>query len=304
MSLIALTHETCALHHPPTGHPERAERLEAAIRGVKRLESCRWLAAEPATEAQLLRAHTREHLTRLGSLSGRDNEVFLDSDTFMSAHSLEAARLAAGAVCQGVDEVMSASGQSAFALVRPPGHHAEANRAMGFCLFNNIAVAALHALASHPLERVAICDFDVHHGNGTQAILGDTPGILFVSSHQSPLYPGTGGPDAPQPDNVFNAPLPPGSGSRAFRDLWLEALLPVIEGFRPDLVLVSAGFDAHRRDPLAGLELENEDFGWIGEQLRQVADTHAQGRLVATLEGGYDLQALEEGVQAFGEALV
>lgn len=304
MTLAVLTHETCALHRPPTGHPERPERLEAAIRGIEHIGNCRWLTAEAATDEQLLRAHAHTHLEKLESLAGRENEVLLDSDTFMSTHSLEAARLAAGAVCQGVDEVMSTPGRNAFALVRPPGHHAERDRAMGFCLFNNIAVAALHALASHPVERVAVCDFDVHHGNGTQAILGDAPGTLFVSSHQSPLYPGTGGRDATHPVNVVNATLPAGSGSNEFRNLWLARLLPELERFKPDLVLVSAGFDAHWRDPLAHLDLKDEDYYWIGEQLRQVADTHAQGRLVATLEGGYDLKALEESVQAFGEALV
>lgn len=304
MSLAVLTHETCALHRPPTGHPERPERLEAALRAIRCIKGCQWLTAEAATDQQLLRAHAHTHLRKLESLAGREREVLLDSDTFMSTHSLDAARLAAGAACQGVDEVMSTPGRNAFALVRPPGHHAERDRAMGFCLFNNVAVAALHALASHPIERVAVCDFDVHHGNGTQAILGDTPGTLFVSSHQSPLYPGTGGRNTPHPVNVVNAQLPAGSGSNEFRNLWLARLLPELHRFKPDLVLVSAGFDAHWRDPLAHLDLKDEDYYWIGEQLRQVADTYAKGRLVATLEGGYDLKALEESVQAFGEALV
>ncbi len=303
MSLTVFTHAGCALHRPPDGHPERPQRLEAALRGIEQIDDHRRLDATPIDRAQLLLAHGPNYLANLANLDASGSTMALDADTHLGPRSLEAAALAAGAACQAVDRVVKHPGERAFAVVRPPGHHAESARAMGFCLYNNIAVAALHAISTHGMQRVAVCDFDVHHGNGTEAILAGNEKCLFFSSHQSPLYPGTGNPAAPHASNVHNATLPAGSGSNEFRDLWLEHLLPEVERFRPQLILVSAGFDGHWRDPLAQLQLKDEDYYWIGEQLKALAIQHADGRLIASLEGGYDLKALEESVLAFGEGI-
>jgi acetoin utilization deacetylase AcuC-like enzyme len=303
MSLTVITHPACLDHRPPAGHPERPERLEAALKGIAQLEH-RQLRANEVTREQLERAHRTDYLDRLDSHASSHQPVALDADTWLGPGTLKAARLATGATCQAVDEVMSNDDCRAFALVRPPGHHAEPGQAMGFCYYSSVAVAALHALAKHNLSRVAICDFDVHHGNGTEAVVGGHDGVRFMSSHQSPLYPGTGLPGKSPHFNVINEVLTPGSGSNEFRDLWLERLLPRLDIFKPELILVSAGFDAHWRDPLAQIQLKDEDYYWIGEQLRDLAISHARGRLVATLEGGYDLKALEESVLAFSEGIV
>ncbi len=304
MSLIVLSHDHCALHQPPKGHPERPQRLEAALRGIEQIENHIRQQAEAVSREQLLLAHGPNYLANLDNLAASGSQIALDADTHLGPHSLEAASLAAGAACQAVDRTVKDEDTRAFAVVRPPGHHAESARAMGFCLYNSIAIAALHALDAHGLQRVAICDFDVHHGNGTEAILAGENRILFLSSHQAPLYPGTGNPEAPHASNIRNATLPAGSGSNEFRELWLERLLPEVDRFRPQLILISAGFDGHWRDPLAQLQLKDEDYYWIGEQLADLARQHAGGRLAASLEGGYDLKALEESVLAFGEALV
>jgi acetoin utilization deacetylase AcuC-like enzyme len=303
MKLAILSHDDCLLHQPPQGHPERPERLEAALRGIDQLRACERLTAVPVTAEQLRRAHGPNYLANLEKTSESGQLIALDADTHMGPNSLRAAALAAGAACQGIDRVMKGDSSRAFAVVRPPGHHAERARAMGFCIYSSVAVAALHAVHAHGLDRVAVVDFDVHHGNGTEAILAGEERTLFISSHQSPLYPGTGQPDAPHPGNVINATLPPESGSNEFRELWLERLLPEIDRFRPQLILVSAGFDAHWRDPLAQLKLKDEDYYWIGEQLVGLAASHCHGRVVASLEGGYDLKALEDSVLAFAEAL-
>jgi acetoin utilization deacetylase AcuC-like enzyme len=303
MTLAIISHDDCLLHRPPQGHPERPERLEAALRGIDQLRACERVTADPVTAEQLQRAHGPNYLANLEKVAESGQLIALDADTHMGPHSLHAAALAAGAACQGVDRVLDGRSGRAFAVVRPPGHHAERARAMGFCIYSSIAVAALHAVHAHGLQRVAVVDFDVHHGNGTEAILAGEERTLFLSSHQSPLYPGTGQPDAPHPNNVINATLPPESGSNEFRELWLERLLPEIDRYRPQLILVSAGFDAHWRDPLAQLKLKDEDYYWIGEQLVNLAKSHCQGRVVASLEGGYDLKALEDSVLAFAEAL-
>lgn len=302
--LIVLSHPDCAGHRPPADHPESPARQAAALRGLEGLDGIEHRQAEEASDEQLRLAHDVEYLQDLERLDSAGAAQKIDPDTWLGPGSTRAARLAVGAVCQGVEAVIEGSCPRALALVRPPGHHAEADHAMGFCLYGSVAIAALAAREVQGLERVAICDFDVHHGNGTEAIVAGEKGILFISSHQSPLYPCTGDPDATVADNIVNATLPPQADGKAFRRLWSETLLPRLDAFRPQLILVSAGFDGHIADPLAQLELDESDYNWIGQELRRVADRHADGRLVASLEGGYDLGALERSVRAFAQALL
>jgi len=302
--LRILSHPDCAGHLTPDEHPESPARLAAAMRGLERMSEVDFRQAAPVDDTLLKLAHTPHHMDHIKRLDAEGKREAIDPDTWFGPGSMQAARLAAGAACNGVDSVMQGRCQRAFAVVRPPGHHAESFRAMGFCIFNNIAIAAARALAEHRLERVAICDFDVHHGNGTEEIVAGNEEILFLSSHQSPLYPGTGDPETTLAGNVHNATLSPGATSDAFRDAWLSQLLPRVEAFEPQLVLVSAGFDGHAADPLAQLRLKDDDYFWIGRELRRIADQYAAGRLVASLEGGYDLNALERSVTALAEALV
>jgi acetoin utilization deacetylase AcuC-like enzyme len=230
--------------------------------------------------------------------------VAIDADTVMSPASGRAALRAAGAVAAAVDAVVAGEADNAFCAVRPPGHHAEPGRAMGFCLFNNIAVGALRAREVHGLARVAAIDFDVHHGNGTQARFADDPTLFYASTHQSPLYPGTGAASETGVGNIVNAPLPPLAGSQQFRTAMSRKILPALDAFRPEMVLISAGFDAHRHDPLAQLLLEEADYTWATEQLLDIARRHAAGRVVATLEGGYDLPSLAASAAAHVRALM
>lgn len=306
MTLTIITHPSGLEHEMGEGHPERPERLAAVLEvlGQPPFDGLPREEAPRAETAQLERVHDPAHVRRLFDLSPSDGLVLLDPDTRMGPPSLEAALRAAGALIRGTDLALSGAGTRVFCPVRPPGHHAEPDKAMGFCLFNNVAVAAAHALEEHGLERVAVVDFDVHHGNGTQAAMAAEPRCLYLSSHQSPLYPGTGAADERGAGNIVNAPLPPGAGSEAFRAAWEETLLPALAQFRPQLILVSAGFDGHRADPLATMELEAGDFGWLTGRLAELADEHARGRLVSTLEGGYDLDALRDSVRAHLEALM
>lgn len=293
------THPACLLHDTGPGHAERPQRLRAVTEALRdafpRLD---WHEAPRATRGQLLRAHVPELLDLV--LDNPDikrhprGSVLLDPDTVLSPDSDEAALRAAGAAVAAVDAALAGSSPRVFCAVRPPGHHATHDTAMGFCLFNNIAIAALHALDAHGLERVAVVDFDVHHGNGTQAIFEHDRRVLFASSHQWPLYPGTGARDESGDGNIVNAPLPADADGGLFRAAWSDVLLPAVDAFRPQLLLVSAGFDAHRRDPLAQLRLEADDYAWITRELVQLANRHGAGRIVSTLEGGYDLQALRE----------
>ncbi|WP_407354569.1 histone deacetylase family protein [Luteimonas sp. R10] len=297
------THAACLAHDTGPGHPERPERLGAVVQALRDgLPGLDWHEAPRATRGQLLRVHAAALLAAVLE-SGTDAPIPLDPDTVLSPESPEAALRAAGAGVAAVDAVMNGRAGTAFCAVRPPGHHATGGEAMGFCLFNNIAVAAAHALDRHGLTRVAIVDFDVHHGNGTQAIFEHEPRVMYLSSHQFPLYPGTGAKQERGVGNIVNAPLPPGAGSRMFREAWRERLLPELDAFGPQLLFVSAGFDAHWRDPLAQMQLDAEDFGWLTGALCVLAARHAGGRIVSMLEGGYDLQALREGSLAHVGAL-
>jgi acetoin utilization deacetylase AcuC-like enzyme len=299
------THAACLEHDTGPDHAERPARLLAVTEALFTAfpGTLDWREAPRASRGDLLRVHEASLLHTV--LETRPAQrVMLDPDTALSPVSAEAGLRAAGAAVAAVDAVLAGNGTRAFCAVRPPGHHATVDTAMGFCLFNNIAVAAAHALAVHGLERVAIADFDVHHGNGTQAIFEHDPRVLFASSHQSPLYPDTGHANERGVGNVLNAPLPPQADGRAFRATWTNDLLPELDAFRPQLLLVSAGFDAHRRDPLAQLQLEADDYAWLTAALRAIADRHSSGRIVSTLEGGYDLQALEECAVAHVGALL
>src|SRR5690348_12256807 len=301
------THPACLEHDNGPGHPESPARLAAVLRVLDhdRYAALDRVEAPRASREQLLRVHDAAHIDRILTAIPAGQVQRLDEDTVLSPGSAEAALRAAGAVVAAVDAVLGGGHvQRAFCAVRPPGHHATRDQAMGFCLFNNVAVAAAHALAVHGLKRVAIADFDVHHGNGTQAIFERDPRVLLVSSHQSPLYPGSGHENERGAGNIVNAPLSPGSGSQEFRELWNGALLPRLAAFRPQLVLVSAGFDAHRDDPLADIRLGQEDYAWITERLVALARKHAGGRLVSTLEGGYDLAALAACASAHVSALM
>jgi acetoin utilization deacetylase AcuC-like enzyme len=301
------THADCLLHDPGAGHAERPARLSAVLHALDldRYAALDRVEAPLATREQLLRAHSAEYVDSIFASAPKDGSHRLDEDTVMSPGSLDAALRAAGAVVAAVDAVMNGDdGQRAFCAVRPPGHHATRDQAMGFCLFNSVAVAAAHAMAAYGLKRVAIADFDVHHGNGTQAIFEADKRVLFVSSHQSPLYPGSGAESERGVGNIVNGTLSPGDGSREFRELWNDALLPRLNAFKPQLVLVSAGFDAHSSDPLADIRLGQDDYVWITEQLVAIARRHADGKLVSTLEGGYDLAALAASASAHVAALM
>ena len=303
MPLRVYTHEACLLHDTGPAHAERPERLRVVVDALREAyPHLDWRQAPIATRGQLLRVHS-EHLLEAVLESNPAELMQLDPDTVLSPRSAEAALRAAGAAVAAVDAVMIGAARRAFCAVRPPGHHATSDAAMGFCLFNSIAVAARHAIDAHGLERVAVVDFDVHHGNGTQAIFEHDRRVLYASSHQAPLYPWTGDRSETGAGNIFNATLPPGSDGALFRRIWGDRLLPAIDDFAPQLLLISAGFDGHRRDPLAELQLDAADFGWLSEALVALADRHCQGRVVSALEGGYDLDALAESSIAHLRAL-
>ena len=308
MTTALLTHPACEDHDTGPGHPERPDRLRAILRVLEKDEFADLLreTAPRATEEQLERAHPEEHVSAILAIRPEGGDyVFLDPDTVMSSGSAEAALRAAGGAVAAVDLVMNGKAANAFVAVRPPGHHAEPRRAMGFCLFNNVAVAAQHARAARGLTRIAVVDFDVHHGNGTQAMFAGDPDLFYASSHQSPAYPGTGlASDHGVAHNIVNVPLPPGAGSGPFRRGWREVILPALDAFAPELLIISAGFDAHRSDPLAQLQLGADDYAWVTLELADVAARHAQGRIVSLLEGGYDLEALAESAAAHVWALI
>ena len=305
MTTALFTHPAMLDHGVPPGHPERPERLAAVLAALEDAPLDRFEAPR-ATRAQLARVHPDVYLDALDAAFPQAGQGLLaiDADTFLTDGSEEAALRAAGAVVAAVDHVRSGAAQTAFCAVRPPGHHAEPAQSMGFCIFNNIAVGALHALEAHGLSRVAVVDFDVHHGNGTQAVAMKEPRLMFASTHQMPLYPGTGAPSERGPaDNVVNAPLPPGADGAAWRRAMEQAVLPAVEAFAPELILVSAGFDAHRADPLANLALMEGDFAWAAKALRSIALRSCKGHVVSALEGGYDLAALGRSAAAYVRAL-
>jgi len=311
MRTTLLTHRACLDHRPPAGHPESPERLAAVLSGLEDLASkslTRLEAPEAAPEA-LFRAHSPDLVKKiLGPLAERaESEGFaaIDPDTIMSSGSVAAALRAAGAAIAAVDAVIRGDCEAVFCAVRPPGHHAERARAMGFCLFNNVAIGALHARAIHGLSRIAIVDFDVHHGNGTQDIFYDDENLFYASSHQMPLYPGTGNEDERGvAGNVLNCPLLPGSWSAEFRAIYRDSVIPALDDFVPELILISAGFDAHRADPLANLNLTEEDFGCVTHEICAIARKTAKGRVVSSLEGGYDLAALQRSAAAHVRAMM
>ena len=307
MTTALITHPACLLHEMPPGHPERPERLKEVLNA---------LAGEPfggllrktapkAGEDSIARVHSRDFIREILDSIPASGFAQLDSDTIASPGTGEAVLRAAGAVVLGVDMVMAREVKNAFCAVRPPGHHATPTRAMGFCLFNNVAVGALHARAVHGLERVAVVDFDVHHGNGTQDMFTRDANLFYGSTHQSPLYPGTGRADETGvAHNIVNVPLPPGAGGSEFRRAFELVLLPALARFEPEFVIISAGFDAHRADPLAQLRLDESDFAWATEALCALAQGSCQGRVVSALEGGYDLDATARSAAAHVRALM
>jgi len=300
MTTRLYTHPIYLEHITPPGHPERPDRLRAIAR-VLEAEPFAALDRKQATVADISAvglAHPADYIERIEGAAPETGIVRVDADTSMSPKSFEAALAAVGAATAAVDDVYSGAADNVFVAARPPGHHAERATAMGFCLFNNAAIAARHAQKSHGAERVAIVDWDVHHGNGTQDIFWSDPSVLYSSTHQMPLYPGTGAPGEIGAGNIVNAPLSPGSGGELFREAFNSRVLPAVDRFRPDLIIISAGFDAHHRDPLAEINLVEDDFDWATGQLMERAGRYAGGRLVSLLEGGYDLQGLAFSVAA------
>ena len=304
MTTALLTHPDCLNHLTPEGHPERVARLEALLPRLEGKDLLR-VRAPLAADDDLLLAHPQDHLDAIKAAEPERGIRQLDPDTWMSPGSLQAALRAAGGAVRAVDMVLSGEADNAFVACRPPGHHAETRAPMGFCLFGTVAIAAKHALERHGLERVAIVDFDVHHGNGTQDLVQSDGRILFVSTHQMPLYPGTGAPSETGPaGTVLNIALDEGTTGEVYRRILTDTILPRLRAFRPELLILSAGFDAHANDPLAGLSLETADFAFVTEELCRVAAEVCEGRVVSCLEGGYDLDALAESGEAHVDALI
>lgn len=301
MTTAVISHPDCLGHVTPPGHPERVARLETVLERLRAPEFADLLRLEaPMAEIDAItRCHPAGYVEMVRKAIPETGIEALDPDTHASPGTWKAALRAAGANLKAVDMVLGGEVQNAFCAIRPPGHHAEAPRAMGFCLFGNIAIGAKHAMEQHGLSRVAVMDFDVHHGNGTQDLLWNEARSLFISTHQHPLYPGTGAPEERGAhDNIRNIRLDPLTGGVEFRAVMQAEVLPALDAFRPELVMISAGFDAHRADPLAHLNWDESDFTWATHRLCDIADAHCGGRVVSTLEGGYDLEALAASVAA------
>jgi acetoin utilization deacetylase AcuC-like enzyme len=307
MSTLLITHPACLNHQTPPGHPERADRLRV-IEEVLAEERFQMLAREYAEQAPLdviALCHPPEYIAQIQDFSPHEGLTYIDGDTSMSPGTLEASLRSAGGAIAAVDSVMNRSAANAFVATRPPGHHAETAKPMGFCFFNNAAIAARYAQDSYGASRAAVIDFDVHHGNGTQEIFWRDPNVMYCSTHQMPLYPGTGDKDERGAfDNIVNAPMAAGEGGIEFRAAFSDLILPRLRAFSPDIVIISAGFDAHYRDPLGNLKLEDDDFAWATKQLMELADKTAEGRVVSLLEGGYDLRGLAGAVAAHVTALM
>ncbi len=305
MTVCFISHHDCALHEMGAHHPESPARLSAIqdqllSSGLDLVLQHEY--APLATREQLCRVHDAKYIEYVFLKAPDEGQVWLDPDTSMNSHTLSAALRAAGSVVHGVDLVMSGKASAVFCSVRPPGHHAERKRAMGFCFFNNIAVGAAHALQAHQLKRVAIVDFDVHHGNGTEDIFRETPEVLFCSTFQHPFYPDTG--TGIVSEHIINVPLPAGSNGQVFRDAVQSRWLPELEAFQPELIFISAGFDAHVEDDMANLCLLEQDFAWVTHEIKTIADKYAKGRIVSALEGGYAQLALGRSVAAHINALL
>lgn len=301
MTTLFLTHPAALAHLTPPGHPEQVARMTAVLDALSGPDFAALSRADAplAADALVRLCHPQPYIDRIRAAIPAGGTYQLDADTHVSPGSLDAALRAVGGACHAVDMVIAGQAQNAFVAMRPPGHHAEYETPMGFCLFGTVAIAARHAMEAHGLSRVAVVDFDVHHGNGTQDLLWSEKRALFISSHQMPLWPGTGGADERGAHgNVINVPLPPGTNGARFRQIYEDAVLPQLNRFAPELILISAGFDAHRDDPLAQLNLLESDFAWVTGALCEIAARHAGGRVVSVLEGGYDLPALGASVAA------
>ena len=307
MSTLLITHPACLQHLVPHGHPERPERLRAVERALEaeKFQALARLEAPRAPLEVIALCHPMDYIAGLRDSTPQEGIIHIDGDTSMSPGSFEAGLRAAGGAIHAVDEVLAKKAANAFVATRPPGHHAETARPMGFCFFDNAAIAARYAQKHHGIGRAAIVDFDVHHGNGSQEIFWADKSVMYCSTHQMPLFPGTGAiSESGEYNTVVNAPLRPGDGAEKFRDAFESRILPRLNEFQPELVIISAGFDAHYRDPLANINLVEEDFSWATQKLMDVADRHAGGRVVSLLEGGYDLQALGNSVAAHVTALM
>ncbi|MEO0891418.1 MAG: histone deacetylase family protein [Pseudomonadota bacterium] len=304
MTTALITHDDFLDHVTPPGHPERVARLEHLLPALKGKALLR-AEAPDCTDEDILLCHPSSYIERIASVSPSEGTVQIDADTYMSPGSYIAARRAVGGAVKAVDMVMDGTAENAFVACRPPGHHAETSTPMGFCFFGNVAIAAKHALERHGLSRVALVDFDVHHGNGTQDLLQSEARTLFVSSHQMPLWPGSGAAsETGDHNNILNIPLAPGTGTEGFRSTYDGMVFPALEDFKPDLLIISAGFDAHEADPLANLNFTDADFEWVTDKLCAIAKTHSRGRVVSCLEGGYDLGALSRAGALHVEALI
>lgn len=301
-------HHSAGLNHlTAPGHPERPDRLRAIAEGLahERFDALVRHDAPMADLDTVALCHSNEYIDELRHISPKEGMIYLDGDTSMSPGTLEAALRATGGAVAAVDAVMTTTGTNAFVGTRPPGHHAETSKPMGFCFFDSAAIAARYAQRKYGIERAAVIDFDVHHGNGSQEIFWSDPSVMYASTHQMPLFPGTGATqERGEEDTIVNAPLRAGNGGREFREAFNLAILPRLETFAPELIIISAGFDAHWRDPLGSLELREDDFAWVTRKLMEIADSSAQGRIVSVLEGGYDLQGLRDSVAVHVAALM